>query len=94
MWGFSPTAKVVRENALPMWFATTSEENRSCHASRFRFSGVLHHPLDMLHMDLCRPMRVESLACKKYMLVLVDKYSRYTWLEFLIPKSDVADLII
>ncbi|KAJ9544677.1 hypothetical protein OSB04_024384 [Centaurea solstitialis] len=41
-WGFSPTVEVVRENALPMWFATTSEEDRSCHASRFRFSGVLH----------------------------------------------------
>ncbi|KAJ9544208.1 hypothetical protein OSB04_023915 [Centaurea solstitialis] len=25
MWGFSPTAEVVRENALHMWFATTSE---------------------------------------------------------------------
>ncbi|KAJ9542079.1 hypothetical protein OSB04_028585 [Centaurea solstitialis] len=27
MWGFSPTVEVVRENALPMWFATTSEES-------------------------------------------------------------------
>ncbi|KAJ9552446.1 hypothetical protein OSB04_016491 [Centaurea solstitialis] len=53
-----------------------------------------HHPLDMLHMDLCGPMRVESLARKKYMLVLVDEYSRYTWLEFLRAKSDAADLII
>ncbi|KAJ9544583.1 hypothetical protein OSB04_024290 [Centaurea solstitialis] len=53
-----------------------------------------HHPLDMLHMDLCGPMRVESLARKKYMLVLVDEYSRYTWLEFLRTKSDAADLII
>ncbi|KAJ9538659.1 hypothetical protein OSB04_031392 [Centaurea solstitialis] len=53
-----------------------------------------HHPLDMLHMDLCGPMRVESLARKIYMLVLVDEYSRYTWLEFLRAKSDAADLII
>ncbi|KAJ9536569.1 hypothetical protein OSB04_un000268, partial [Centaurea solstitialis] len=53
-----------------------------------------HHPLDILHMDLCGPMRVESLARKKYMLVLVDEYSRYTWLEFLRAKSDAADLII
>ncbi|KAJ9536444.1 hypothetical protein OSB04_un000379 [Centaurea solstitialis] len=53
-----------------------------------------HHPLDMLHMDLCGPMRVESLTRKKYMLVLVDEYSRYTWLEFLRAKSDAADLII
>ncbi|KAJ9566126.1 hypothetical protein OSB04_002092 [Centaurea solstitialis] len=28
-----------------------------------------HHPLDMLHMDLCGPMRVESLARKNYVLV-------------------------
>ncbi|KAJ9544974.1 hypothetical protein OSB04_024681 [Centaurea solstitialis] len=53
-----------------------------------------HNPLDMLHMDLCEPMRVESLARKKYMLVLVDEYSQYTWLEFLRAKSDAIDLII
>ncbi|KAJ9544303.1 hypothetical protein OSB04_024010 [Centaurea solstitialis] len=28
MWGFSPTVEVVRKNALPMWFATTSEVDR------------------------------------------------------------------
>ncbi|KAJ9538852.1 hypothetical protein OSB04_031585 [Centaurea solstitialis] len=33
------------------------------------------NPLDMIHMDLCGPMRVESLARKKYMLVLVDEFS-------------------
>ncbi|KAJ9558774.1 hypothetical protein OSB04_013388 [Centaurea solstitialis] len=51
-------------------------------------------PLDMIHMDLCGPMRVESLARKKYMLVLVDEFSRFTWLKFLRAKSDVADRII
>ncbi|KAJ9548880.1 hypothetical protein OSB04_021423 [Centaurea solstitialis] len=51
-------------------------------------------PLDMLHMDLCGPMRIESLARKKYMLVLVDEFSRFTWLEFLRAKSDAADRII
>ncbi|KAJ9566700.1 LOW QUALITY PROTEIN: hypothetical protein OSB04_002666 [Centaurea solstitialis] len=59
-----------------------------------RMETNCHHPLDMLHMDLCGPMRVESLARKKYMLVLVDEYSRYTWLEFLRAKSDASDLII
>src|SRR5581483_11794672 len=51
-------------------------------------------PLDMIHMDLCGPVRVESLARKKYMLVLVDEFSRFTWLEFLRAKSDAADRII
>ncbi|KAJ9544052.1 hypothetical protein OSB04_023759 [Centaurea solstitialis] len=51
-------------------------------------------PLYMIHMDLCGPMRIESLARKKYMLVLVDEFSRFTWLEFLRAKSDAADRII
>ncbi|GJT45112.1 retrovirus-related pol polyprotein from transposon TNT 1-94 [Tanacetum coccineum] len=33
--------------------------------------------LYLLHMDLCGPMRVESINGKKYILVIVDDYSRY-----------------
>ncbi|KAJ9541607.1 hypothetical protein OSB04_028113 [Centaurea solstitialis] len=51
-------------------------------------------PLDLIHMDLCGPMRVESLARKKYMLVLVDEFSRFTWIEFLRDKSEAAERII
>ncbi|GJS63103.1 retrovirus-related pol polyprotein from transposon TNT 1-94 [Tanacetum coccineum] len=32
--------------------------------------------LQLLHMDLCGPMRVESINGKKYVLVIVDDYSR------------------
>ncbi|GKC75371.1 retrovirus-related pol polyprotein from transposon TNT 1-94 [Tanacetum coccineum] len=39
--------------------------------------------LQLLHMDLCGPMRVESINGKKYALVIVDDYSRYTWTNFL-----------
>ncbi|KAJ9552644.1 hypothetical protein OSB04_016689 [Centaurea solstitialis] len=51
-------------------------------------------PLDMIHMDLHGPTRTESLTRKKYMLVLVDEFSRFTWLEFLRANSDAADRII
>ncbi|GJT63127.1 integrase, catalytic region, zinc finger, CCHC-type containing protein [Tanacetum coccineum] len=34
--------------------------------------------LYLLHMDLCRPMRVASVNGKKYILVIVDDYSRFT----------------
>ncbi|GJS34430.1 retrovirus-related pol polyprotein from transposon TNT 1-94 [Tanacetum coccineum] len=37
----------------------------------------------LLHVDLCGPMRVESINVKKYVLVIVDDYSRYTWTHFL-----------
>ncbi|GKC93971.1 integrase, catalytic region, zinc finger, CCHC-type containing protein [Tanacetum coccineum] len=35
--------------------------------------------LYLLHMDLCGPMRVESINGKKYILVIVNDYSRFTW---------------
>ncbi|GKB11462.1 retrovirus-related pol polyprotein from transposon TNT 1-94 [Tanacetum coccineum] len=34
--------------------------------------------LYLLHMDLCGPMRVESINEKNYILVIVDDYSRFT----------------
>nr|GEW33536.1 retrovirus-related Pol polyprotein from transposon TNT 1-94 [Tanacetum cinerariifolium] len=39
--------------------------------------------LQLLHMDLCGPMRVASINGKKYVLVIVDDYSRYTWTHLL-----------
>nr|GFA08988.1 hypothetical protein [Tanacetum cinerariifolium] len=39
--------------------------------------------LYLLHMDLCGPMHVESVNGKKYILVIVDDYSRFTWVKFL-----------
>ncbi|GJX47625.1 retrovirus-related pol polyprotein from transposon TNT 1-94 [Tanacetum coccineum] len=37
--------------------------------------------LELLHMDLYGPMRVASINGKKYILVIVDDYSRYTWFD-------------
>nr|GEZ71291.1 retrovirus-related Pol polyprotein from transposon TNT 1-94 [Tanacetum cinerariifolium] len=34
--------------------------------------------LHLLHMDLCGPMRIASINGKRYILVIVDDYSRYT----------------
>jgi hypothetical protein len=50
--------------------------------------------LHMLHMDLCGPMRVESINGKKYILVIVDDYSRYTWVKFLRSKDEAPGTII
>nr|GEX98870.1 Gag-Pol polyprotein [Tanacetum cinerariifolium] len=41
--------------------------------------------LNLLHIDLCGPMRIESINGKKYILVIVDDYSHYTWTHF--PRS-------
>ncbi|GJV85601.1 retrovirus-related pol polyprotein from transposon TNT 1-94 [Tanacetum coccineum] len=50
--------------------------------------------LYLLHMDLCGPMRVESINGKKYILVIVDNYSRFTWVKFLRSKDEALDAII
>nr|GFB12154.1 retrovirus-related Pol polyprotein from transposon TNT 1-94 [Tanacetum cinerariifolium] len=50
--------------------------------------------LYLLHMDLCGPMRVERINGKKYILVIVDDYSRFTWVKILRSKDETLDFII
>ncbi|GJR56475.1 retrovirus-related pol polyprotein from transposon TNT 1-94 [Tanacetum coccineum] len=50
--------------------------------------------LYLLHMDLCGPMRVASINGKNYILVIVDDYSRFTWVKFLASKDEAPDFII
>ncbi|GKF38645.1 retrovirus-related pol polyprotein from transposon TNT 1-94 [Tanacetum coccineum] len=49
--------------------------------------------LNLLHMDLCGPMRVASLNGKKYIMVIVDDYSRYTWTLFLRSKDETLEFL-
>ncbi|GJV52691.1 retrovirus-related pol polyprotein from transposon TNT 1-94 [Tanacetum coccineum] len=49
--------------------------------------------LHTLHMDLCRPLRVQSINGKKYISVIVDDYSRFTWVKFLRSK-DVTPVFV
>nr|GEX71242.1 retrovirus-related Pol polyprotein from transposon TNT 1-94 [Tanacetum cinerariifolium] len=50
--------------------------------------------LHLLHMDLCGPMHVASINGKKYILVIVDDYSRYTWTHFLRSKDETHKVLI
>ncbi|GKC33341.1 retrovirus-related pol polyprotein from transposon TNT 1-94 [Tanacetum coccineum] len=50
--------------------------------------------LYLLHMDLCGPMRVASVNGKKYILVIVDDYCRFTWVKCLRSKDEAPDFII
>ncbi|GJZ93325.1 retrovirus-related pol polyprotein from transposon TNT 1-94 [Tanacetum coccineum] len=49
--------------------------------------------LHLLHMDLCGPMRIASINGKRYILVIVDDYSRYTWVLFLRSKDEALEEI-
>ncbi|GJW58939.1 retrovirus-related pol polyprotein from transposon TNT 1-94, partial [Tanacetum coccineum] len=50
--------------------------------------------LHTLHMDLCGPMRVQSINGKKYILVIMDDYSRFTWVKFLRSKDETLEFVI
>ncbi|GJT67229.1 retrovirus-related pol polyprotein from transposon TNT 1-94 [Tanacetum coccineum] len=45
-------------------------------------------------MDLCGPMRVASVNGKKYILVIIDDYSRFTWVKCLRSKNEAPYFII
>jgi hypothetical protein len=46
--------------------------------------------LEVLHMDLFRPTTYKSLGGNLYYLVIVDDYSRYTWVFFPHDKTEVT----
>src|SRR3954463_13121896 len=49
-------------------------------------------PLDLLHLDLFGPQNYASLGGKKYGLIIVDDFSRFTWVLFLDDKRKVVDI--
>ncbi|GJR81108.1 retrovirus-related pol polyprotein from transposon TNT 1-94 [Tanacetum coccineum] len=49
--------------------------------------------LHLLHMDLCGPMKVGSINRKRYVMVIVDDYSCYTWVHFLGSKDEAPEEI-
>ncbi|GJW17038.1 retrovirus-related pol polyprotein from transposon TNT 1-94 [Tanacetum coccineum] len=49
--------------------------------------------LHLLDIDLCGSMRIASINGKRYVLVIVDDYSRYTWVLFLRSKDEAPEEI-
>ncbi|GJU60329.1 retrovirus-related pol polyprotein from transposon TNT 1-94 [Tanacetum coccineum] len=63
--------------------------------SSFKSKAILSSKgrLNLLHMDLCGLMRVASINGKKYILVIVDDYLRYTWTLFLRSKDETPEVL-
>nr|GEY43180.1 integrase, catalytic region, zinc finger, CCHC-type, peptidase aspartic, catalytic [Tanacetum cinerariifolium] len=59
------------------------------HKSKTAFAS--NKPLYLLHMDLCGPMRIKNINGKRYVLVVVDDYSRdYDDVRKLKAKRDIG----
>ena len=51
-------------------------------------------PLELLHIDLMGPTRVQNLGGMKYIPIVVDDFTRYTWVVLLKDKSEAVDKMI
>ncbi|GJZ83498.1 integrase, catalytic region, zinc finger, CCHC-type containing protein [Tanacetum coccineum] len=67
------------------------KRNKSSHQPKLVPST--HSKLELLHMDLCGPIRVATINGKKYILMIVDDYSRFTWVYFLHTKDETPEII-
>ena len=58
--------------------------------SSFKLKNIVStsRPLELIHMDLFGSTKVASLCGIHYAFVLVNDYSRYTWVCFLAHKND------
>ena len=46
-------------------------------------TSTTSRPLELLHLDLMGPTRIKSLGGKRYIMVVVDDFTRYTWVILL-----------
>ncbi|GKE62058.1 retrovirus-related pol polyprotein from transposon TNT 1-94, partial [Tanacetum coccineum] len=51
------------------------------HSHKPKAEDSIQEKLYLLHMDLCGPMRIQSINGWKYILVIIDDYSWFTWAE-------------
>nr|GFB11948.1 retrovirus-related Pol polyprotein from transposon TNT 1-94 [Tanacetum cinerariifolium] len=64
------------------------------HTRKPKTKNINLEVLNTLHMDLCGLMRVQTINGKKYILVIIDDYSRFTWVKFLISEDETPDVVI
>nr|GEW31153.1 hypothetical protein [Tanacetum cinerariifolium] len=95
MMASSPICLLSKASKTKSWLwhpCTMGKSTKKTHKPKSEDTN--QEKLYLLHMDLCGPMRVESVNGKKYILVNVDDYSRFTWVKFLRSKDETPDFII
>ncbi|GJT04649.1 retrovirus-related pol polyprotein from transposon TNT 1-94 [Tanacetum coccineum] len=64
------------------------------HTHKTKSDDSIQEKFYLLHMDMWGPMRIESINGKKYILVIIDDYSRFTWVKFLRSKDETPEIVI
>ncbi|GJT72451.1 retrovirus-related pol polyprotein from transposon TNT 1-94 [Tanacetum coccineum] len=80
---------------LPRYICSACQFGKSRKAThKPKTINTIMEVLHTLHMDLCGPLRVQSINGKKYILVIVDDYSKFTWVKFLRSKDETPASVI
>jgi hypothetical protein len=100
--GMKQLNKLVKHDLVRGLKDVTFEKDKLCSACQAGKQVGNTHPLksimstfkafELLHMDLFGPTTYTSIGGNKYGFVIVDDFTRYTWVFFLVDKSDVFDI--
>nr|GEU52239.1 copia protein [Tanacetum cinerariifolium] len=92
MMASSPICILSKASKTKSWACAMGKSKKKSHKPKSEDTN--QEKLYLLHMDLYGPMRVESVNGKKYILVIVDDYSRFTWVKCLRSKDEALNFII
>ena len=91
--------KLIKHDLVRGLKDVTFEKDKLCSACQARKQVGNTHPkksmmststtFELLHMDLFGPTTYTSTGGNKYGFVIMDDFTRYTWVFFLVHKSDV-----
>jgi transposase InsO family protein len=97
--GMKQLNKLVKHDLVRGLKDVTFEKDKLCSACQARKQVGNTHPkksimstskaFELLHMDLFGPTTYTSIGGNKYGFVIVDDFTRYTWVFFLVDKSDM-----
>jgi transposase InsO family protein len=101
--GMRNLAELLKEEHILGLTNVHFEKDRICSACQARKQVDVPHPpksimtttqqLELIHMDLFGPVAYLSIGGNKYGLVIVDDYSRFTWVFFVFDKFQVQEKV-
>ncbi|GJS29746.1 putative ribonuclease H-like domain-containing protein [Tanacetum coccineum] len=100
---FKTMNKLVRGNLVRGLPSKLFENDHTCVACqkgkqhkascKTKLVSSISQPLQILHMDLFRPISVRSINHKTYCLVITDDYSRFSWVFLLATKDETSGIL-
>jgi hypothetical protein len=97
--GMKQLNKLIKHDLVRGLKDVIFEKDKLCSACQARKQVGNTHPkksmmstskaFELLHMDLFGPTQYTSIDGSKYGFMIVDDFTRYTWVFFMVDKSDV-----